>query len=133
MRRDANATGAPPARRVTAGTGPDVASHTHTHTHTHVSSQRESGGGYVPDGAPGVGIAFGFVDRVPVSEEGLVDLADGRVTPAQQVETLARFGFGFDGLLQVLDGERFALVALAQRLARVVQPTCSVEEGNQSV
>ena len=30
----------------------------------------------LPDGAPRIGIAFGFVHRVAVSEEGFVDLAD---------------------------------------------------------
>ena len=77
----------------------------------------------LPDGAPGIGIAFSFVDRVAIGQKGFVHLADRGVTPAQQIETLARFRLGFDGLLQILDGQRLALVALAQRIETVQQPT----------
>lgn len=82
----------------------------------------QDGAFFIPDGAPGVGIAFGLVHRVAVGEEGLVNLPDGGVAPAEQVETLAGLVIRFDGLLEVLDGNEFPLITFPKRLHTMVHP-----------
>jgi len=37
----------------------------------------------LPDGAPRVGIAFGFVNRITIGKEGFVNFTHRGVTPAQ--------------------------------------------------
>ena len=83
----------------------------------------------LPDGAPRVGIAFGLVDRVAVSQKGFVHFPDGGVAPAEQVEALTGFVVRFDGLLQVLDGYELPLITFSQRLDAMVHPACRKENG----
>ena len=47
-------------------------------------------------GAPGVSVRLGLVHRVPVGNEGVVDLSNAGVTPAKEVERLAGLGFALN-------------------------------------
>lgn len=58
----------------------------------------------IPDGAPSICIALGFIDRIAIGQKSLVDFADGSVATTKEVKTLSGFVVGFNGLLQILDG-----------------------------
>lgn len=97
-----------------------------SHTTTAVTTLLQNSASLnLPYWTPGVSISFRLLNRIAISDEGIVHLANASKAATQQIEALARLRISFNRLLQTMNCHTLTLTFLSEWLHTMVHPPCS--------